>query len=179
MIEAEELTDAETLFVIVGLAQNIKTPTEALIDQIFELIKSPAISKKPLIKAHAHIVFATLIRKSCLSLPVSEVYPEHVFGKMCSPDNMKITNVYIPHLVQELKAARDVQAQMGALYVIGSIGHESIVPLILDYIEGKVEGCTPAVRALAIYSLSDATNKYRNILLPVFASIVHNQAENR
>merc|ERR1719250_538097 len=140
LIETEKLTDAETLLTIVGLAQNIKTPTEALIDQIFELIKSPAITKKPLIKAHAHIVFATLIRKSCLSLPVSEVYPEYVFG---------------------------------------SIGHESIVPLILDYIEGKVEGCTPAVRALAIYSLADATNKYRNILLPVFASIVHNQAEHR
>merc|ERR1711887_247570 len=145
MIEAEELTDAETLFAIVGLVHNIKTPTVALIDQIFELIKSPAITKKPQIKAHAHLVFATLIRKSCLSLPVSEVYPEYVFGKMCSPDNVKITQVYIPHLVKE----------------------------------GKVEGCTPAVRALAIYSLADETNKYRNILLPVFASIVHNQAENR
>merc|ERR1712025_808547 len=179
MIEAEELTDAETLFVIVGLAHYIKTPTEALIDQIFELIKSPAITKKPLIKAHAHIVFATLIRKSCLSLPVSEVYPEHVFGKMCSPDNEKITQVYIPHFVKELKAAGDVNTRMGALYVIGNIGHESIIPLILDHIEGKAEGCTPAIRALAIYSLSDATNKYRNFLLPVFASIVHNQAENR
>merc|ERR1711970_1461382 len=179
MIEAEELTDAETLFAIVGPAHNIKTPTVALIDQIFELIKSPAITKKPLIKAHAHLVFATLIRKSCLSLPVSEVYPEYVFGKMCGPDNVKITQVYIPHLVNELKAAHDVNAQMGAILVIGAIGHESIIPLILDHIEGKVEGCTPAVRALAIYSLADETNKYRNILLPVFAAIVHNQAENR
>jgi len=179
MIEAEELSDAETLLAIVGLAHNIKTPTVALIDQIFELIKSPVITKKPLIKAHAHLVFATLIRKSCLSLPVSEVYPEYVFGKMCSPDNVKITQVYIPHLVNELKAAHDVNAQMGAILVIGAIGHESIIPLILDHIEGKVEGCTPAVRALAIYSLADETNKYRNILLPVFASIVHNQAENR
>merc|ERR1711887_397030 len=168
MIETEELTDAETLFAIVGLAHNIKTPTVALIDQIFELIKAPA-----------HLVFATLIRKSCLSLPVSEVYPEYVFGKMCSPDNVKITQVYIPHLVNELKAAHDVNAQMGAILVIGAIGHESIIPLILDHIEGKVEGCTPAVRALAIYSLADETNKYRNILLPVFAAIVHNQAENR
>merc|ERR1711970_775048 len=179
MIEAEELSDAETLLAIVGLAHNIKTPTVALIDQIFELIKSPVITKKPLIKAHAHLVFATLIRKSCLSLPVSEVYPEYVFGKMCSPDNVKITQVYIPHLVKELKAAHDVNAQMGAILVIGAIGHESIIPLILDHIEGKVEGCTPAVRALAIYSLADETNKYRNILLPVFAAIVHNQAENR
>merc|ERR1711887_145110 len=168
MIETEELTDAETLFAIVGLAHNIKTPTVALIDQIFELIKAPA-----------HLVFATLIRKSCLSLPVSEVYPEYVFGKMCSPDNVKITQVYIPHLEKELKAAHDVNAQMGAILVIGALGHESIIPLILDHIEGKVEGCTPAVRALAIYSLADETNKYRNILLPVFASIVHNQAENR
>merc|ERR1711970_787457 len=179
MIETEELTDAETLFAIVGLAHNIKTPTVALIDQIFELIKSPAITKKPLIKAHAHLVFATLIRKSCLSLPVSEVYPEYVFGKMCSPDNIKITQVYIPHLVKELKGASDVNTQMGAILVLGAVGHESVLPLLLDHIEGKVEGCTPAVRALAIYSLAGETNKYRNILLPVFASLVHNQAENR
>merc|ERR1719312_693496 len=179
MIEAEKLTDVETLFAIVGLAHNIKTPTVALIDQIFELIKSPAITKKPLIKAHAHLVFATLINKSCLSLPVSEVYPEYVFGKMCSPDNLKITQIYIPHLVKELNAASDVNAKMGAIMVVGAVGHESVIPLILDHIEGKVEGCTPAVRALAIYSLADQTNKYRNILLPVYASIVHNQAENR
>merc|ERR1711970_1227557 len=179
MIETEELTDAETLFAIVGLAHNIKTPTVALIDQIFELIKSPAVTKKPLIKAHAHLVFATLIRKSCLTLPVSSVYPEYVFGQMCSPDNIKITQIYIPHLVKELKGASDVNAQMGAILVLGAVGHESVLPLLLEYIEGKAEGCTPAVRALAIYSLAGETNKHRNILLPVFASVVHNPAENR
>merc|ERR1711970_848644 len=179
MIETEELTDAETLFAIVGLAHNIKTPTVALIDQIFELIKSPAVTKKPLIKAHAHLVFATLIRKSCLTLPVSEVYPEYVFGQMCSPDNIKITQDYIPHLVNEPKSASDVNTQMGAILVLGAVGHESVLPLLLEHIEGKVEGCTPAVRALAIYSLAGETNKYRNILLPVFASVVHNPAETR
>merc|ERR1711887_5607 len=179
MIETEELTDAETLFAIVGLAHNIKTPTVALIDQIFELIKSPAVTKKPLIKAHAHLVFATLIRKSCLTLPVSSVYPEYVFGQMSSPDNIKITQIYIPHLVKELKGASDVNSQMGAIVVLGAVGHESVLPLLLEYIEGKAEGCTPAVRALAIYSLAGETNKHRNILLPVFASVVHNPAETR
>merc|ERR1719370_2077711 len=86
---------------------------------------------------------------------------------------------YIPHLVKELKGASDVNAQMGAIIVLGAVGHESVLPLLLEYIEGKVEGCTPAVRALAIYSVADETNKHRNILLPVFAAIVHNQAENR
>jgi len=179
MIETEELTDVEALLAIAVLANNIKTPTVALIDQIFELIKSPAVTKKPLLKAHAYLVFATLVRKSCLTLPVTEVYPEYVFGKLCSPDNEKITKIYIPHLVNELKSARDVYAQMGAILVVGAVGHESIIPLILQHIEGKVAGITPAVRALAIYSLADETNKYRNILLPVFASLVHNPAEAR
>ena len=38
---------------------------------------------------------------------------------------------------------------------------------------------TPAVRKLAIFSLAELTRKYRHVLLPVFASIVHNPAETR
>merc|ERR1719318_2338182 len=99
MIETEELTAMEALMPIATLAHNLKTPTVELIDQIFELIKSPVVTGNPILKAHGHLVFATIIRKACLTAPVTEVFPEHVFGKMCTPDNPKISQVYIPHLV--------------------------------------------------------------------------------
>ena len=179
MIETEQLTATEALMPIATLAHNLKTPTVELIDQIFELIKSPVVTGNPILKAHGHLVFATIIRKACLTTPVTEVFPEYVFGKMCTPDDPKISQVYIPHLVKELEGAYDTEKQMGAISVLGVLGHESVIPLLLNYIEGNVEGCTPAVRTMAIYCLSDVTKQYRSILLPVYSSIVHNPAENR
>jgi len=178
MIETEQVSDSEALIAIATLAHNIKTPTVDLIDKIFELIKSPVVTSKPILKAHGHLVFATIIRKACLTTPVTEVFPENVFGKMCTPDNLKISQVYIPHLVQELNAAQNVEQRMGSIVVLGALGHESVIPILLNYIEGNVEGCTPAVRTLAIYSFVNA-KKYRDILLPVYASLVHNSAESR
>jgi len=181
MIENGQLFETEALLSIAVLASNIKTPTVELVDQIFELIKSPAITNSPILKAHAHLAFATLIRKGCLMVPGTEprVFPEHVFGKMCTPDNMKISQVYIPYLVNDLKVATNVEKQMGAITTLGVLGHESVIPLLLNYIEGKVEGATPAVRTLAIYSLFDVNNQFRDILLPVYTSLVFNPAETR
>eukprot|EP00092_Neocalanus_flemingeri_P041113 GFUD01044771.1.p1 GENE.GFUD01044771.1~~GFUD01044771.1.p1 ORF type:complete len:1713 (+),score=410.65 GFUD01044771.1:554-5140(+) len=178
MIETEELTYTETFMAVTTLAHYIKTPTVELIDQIFELIKSPVVRKEPTLKTNAHLVFATLVRQACLATKVNEVFPEYVFGTKCSPDNKKISQVYIPHLVKELESATEAEKQTAVL-ALGTIGHEAVIPLLLPYIEGKVEGCTPAVRKMAIYSLVVVTKKYRNILLPVFSSLVHNPAEKR
>jgi len=179
MIETKQVTDTEALVLIATLAHNIKTPTVDLIDQIFELIKSPSVTGNPVLKYHAHLVFATILRKSCLSDSVQQVFPEYVFGEMCSPNHIKITQVFIPYFVKELKEAQDAMKQMGAITVLGVLGHESTLPLLLEYIEGKSPSFTPAVRTLAIYCLDISTPKYKNLLLPVYISIIHNPSEQR
>jgi len=179
IIETKQVTDTEALVLIATLAHNIKTPTTDLIDQLFELIKSPAVTGSPVLKYHAHLVFATILRKACLSDSLEQVFPEYVFGEMCSPNHIKIKQVFIPYLVKDLKDAQDAMKQMGAITVLGVLGHESTLPLLLEYIEGKSFSFTPAVRSLAIYCLDSSTPKYKNLLLPVYTSIIHNPSEQR
>jgi len=61
MIDTQEFSDIEAFLAIPTLPHNIKTPTIELIDQAFELIKSPVIKKNKLLKIHAHLVFATIV----------------------------------------------------------------------------------------------------------------------
>jgi len=180
MIETEQISKTEAFLAIVTMAHNIKTPTAELIDQIFELVKSPFVQNNELLKIHAHLVFATLVNKACLTTPINREFPEHIFGKMCTVDNPKITQVYIPFLVKALKETTPGSIhQSGALSVLAILGHESVLPLVVKHIEGKVEGTSQGGRKMAIYSLADIAHKNRNVLLPVYASLVLNPAEDR
>merc|ERR1712126_725345 len=178
MIEQEQLTEAENYMVIVTLAHYMKAPTEELIHQVFQLIKSSAVQKRFWLKGSANIVFANIVRNACLRSSLA-VYPENIFGKMCSENNQKISEEYVPYLVSELKNAQSSTEKMVSLYALGQLGHESVLPLIVSYIEGKTQDSTTQLRKAALYSLSDVANQYRHKLLPVFLAIAQNPAESR
>merc|ERR1712168_1224230 len=177
MIEQDQMSEIEKFLVVSTFTHYIKTPTEDLIHQIFQLIKSNAVTSKPYLKAPAQLVFATLIRQACFNSR-SKVYPENVFGKMCSPTNQKITEEYIPYLVQQLRSSESQTEKQAAIYSLGQLGHESVLPLIISYIEGK-EQTNTSQRKAAIYSLVDVAHSYRHKLLPVYLSILQNPAESR
>merc|ERR1712168_717901 len=135
------------------------------------------VTSKPYLKAPAQLVFATLVRQACLNSK-NKVYPENVFGKMCSPNNQKITEEYIPYLVQQLRSAQSQTEKQAAIYTLGQLGHESVLPLTISYIEGK-EQTNTSQRKAALYSLVDVAQRYRHKLLPVYLSILQNPAESR
>ena len=112
-----------------------------------------------------------------------KVYPEHVFGKMCSSNNQKITEEYIPYFLQDLETAQTETEKMLALYVLGQTGHESVLPAIISYAEGSDQsGSQTGTRKAAMYSLLEHYKhnpEYRTQLIPVFLSILHNPAETR
>merc|ERR1719348_636015 len=178
MIEQEQLTEVENYMVIVTLAHYMKAPTEELIHQVFQLIKSSAVQKRFWLKGSANIVFANIVRNACLRSSLA-VYPENIFGKMCAENNQKISEEYVPYLVSELKNAQSSSQKMVSLYALGQLGHESVLPLIVSYIEGKTQDSTPQLRKTALYSLSDVATHSRHKLLPVFLAIAQTPAESR
>merc|ERR1719489_426460 len=177
MIEQDQMTEIEKFLVVSTFSHYIKTPPEDLIHQNFQLIKSSAIPSKPYLKAPAQLVFATLVRQACL-YSKNKVYPENVFGKMCSPTNQKITEEYIPYLVQQLRSSQSQTEKQAAIYTLGQLGHESVLPLIISYIEGKDQTNT-SVRKVALYSLADVAQFYGQQLLPVYLSVFQNPGESR
>merc|ERR1711936_402966 len=183
MIEQDQMSEIEKFLVVSTFTHYIKTPTEDLIHQIFHLIKSNAITSRPYLKAPAQLVFSTLIHQACFNYK-NKVYPEHVFGKMCSPNNPKISQEYIPYLVQQLKSSQSQSEKQVAIYSLGQIGHESVLSLIISYIQGKDQTNYQhqhgtSTRKAAMYSLVDVGRRYRHQLLPVYLSILQNPAESR
>merc|ERR1712168_1524160 len=154
MIEQDQMSEIEKFLVVSTFTHYIKTPTEDLIHQIFHLIKSNAITSKPYLKAPGQLVFATLVRQACLNSK-NKVYPENVFGKMCSPNNQKITEEYIPYLVQQLRSAQSQTEKQAAIYTLGQLGHESVLPLLISQIQGQEQTSSqgqayPSIRKAAL-----------------------------
>merc|ERR1719391_1690758 len=179
MIEQDQMSEIEKFLVISTFSHYIKTPTEDLIHQIFHLIKSNAVTSKPYLKAPGQMVFATIIRQACFtSKTKNKVYPESVFGKMCSPNNQKITEEYIPYLVQQLRTAQSQTDKIIAIGALGQLGHETVLPLLVSYIQDNDQS-NYNLRKVALASLADVAQFYRQQLLPVFHSIAQNPAESR
>merc|ERR1711874_731877 len=177
-LKNEQLTEMENYYTIVTLSHYMKTPTEELIHEVFLTIKSPAIQTRFWLKGSSHLVFANIVRNACLGSSKS-YYPEDVFGKMCSPSNKKIVQEYIPYLVQELKSAETSIDKQIALWSLGQLAHESVVPIMINYMEGKTVDSTNQLRKVALYALSDVAHYYRHKLVPVFLAVATNPAESR
>merc|ERR1719290_408156 len=176
MIMANKLNIVEMVEVLMTLPHNIKAPNVHIIEQIFELIQHPNIVAHKMLKHNAHIAFATILNRACFNTQES-VFPVNVFGEMCTPENPKIANEYIPHLKAELSAANDEEVH-AAILALGTIGHDAVLPILLPYIEGKVTR-NVSHRKMAIYALANVARKYRQTLLPIYSAIVFNQGENR
>merc|ERR1712098_136205 len=174
MIEQEQLNELESYLVVATLSHYAKIPSEEVIHQVYQLIKSQAVQKRFWLKGSANLVFAQLVRNACVKSHKVH-YPEELFGKMCSYNNQKITEQYIPYLVQELNAQTTVEKEM-ALYAIGQTGHEQVLPLLISYLEGQTEGSTRQLRKVALWSLSDVAQIHRQKLLPCTLAIAQNQA---
>merc|ERR1719154_397046 len=132
------MTETEIYYTIVTLTHYIRLPTEELIQEIFQMIKSNAVQQRWWLKGSANMVFANIVRNACLGSNRAH-YPENVFGKMSSPNNQRIAEEYIPYLASSLKNAQSYSEKRVAIYALGQLGHESVLPLMISYLEGKVQ----------------------------------------
>ena len=178
LIESEELSPVRAGMYLATIPHYIKTPDVKILDQIFELVKSSAINKHFLLKTNAHLAFATLLNKACVE-DNDYRYPVFVFGEFCNSETSELTQKYIPYMVDLLKSASRPEERESILLSVGAIGHESVIPILLPYIEGKVSGSNPTEQRMAIYSLNMMTRRNREVLLPVFSTLVHNPSEDR
>merc|ERR1719295_1924038 len=89
MIEQEQLNELESYLVVATLSHYAKIPSEEVIHQVYQLIKSQAVQKRFWLKGSANLVFAQLVRNACVKSHKVH-YPEELFGKMCSYNNQKV-----------------------------------------------------------------------------------------
>ena len=176
LIESEKITPFRAGVTIATLPHYIQTPTINLLDQLFELIKSPAVTRIEHLKLNAELAFATLVNRACIDSNRYTRFPIFVYGEFCNSQTSQLTTAYIPYLVSQLHESRNDAERNAALLSLGTLGHEAVIPILIPYVEGKTSESTPEQQRMAIYSLGARHSK---ILLPVYSVLVHNPSEDR
>ena len=179
MIENEEVSALRAGLAIATMPHYIKVPTIKLIDEVFGLLQSPAVSKHLLLRKNAELAFATIVNKACIDLNKQQRYPVYVFGDFCSSETSEITTKYIPFFANKLRSATSSEEKKHLLFVIGTIGHDDIVEVLLPYVKGTAPNSSPLEQRVALYSLTNVAKNQREVLIPLFCTMAHNSSEER
>merc|ERR1712168_280852 len=153
MIISEKISPLRIGTIIATLPHYIQTPTVKLLDELSEIIKSPVVTRH-----------TTLVNRACIDPTRVIRFPVFVYGEFCSSHTSAIVTKYIPYLVSQLQSARSEVEKTAIIMALGTLGHESVIPLLLPYIEGK---SSVFEQRVAIFSLDGPIlQNYRHILLP-------------
>ena len=125
------------------------------------------------------MAFATILNRACVDGNRERRFPVNVFGEFCDQETLEITNKYIPYFVEQLNSAKRPEERLALIMILGTTGHESVLPILLPIIERKREGTSAAEQRMAVYSLHTAAKQFRDIVLPVYMTLVHNPSEDR
>merc|ERR1711887_370101 len=137
LIISEKISPLRIGTIIATLPHYIQTPTVKLLDELFEIIKSPVVTRHTTLKTNAEMSFATLINRACIDPTRVIRFPVFVYGEFCSSHTSAIVTKYIPYLVSQLHSARSEVEKSAVIMALGTLGHESVIPILLHYIEGK------------------------------------------
>merc|ERR1712001_289997 len=176
LIISEKISPLRIGTIIATLPHYIQTPTVKLLDELFEIIKSPVVTRHTTLKTNAELSFATLLNRACIAKTRIERFPVFVYGEFCSAHTSTLVTKYIPYMVSELQSARSEVEKISVIMSLGALGHESVIPILLPYIEGK---SSPIEQRIAIYSLAPSVNTQREVFLPIYSALVHNPSEER
>merc|ERR1711970_403030 len=153
MIVSEKISPLRIGTIIASLPHYIQTPTVKLLEEIFEIIKSPVVTRYETLKSNALLSFATLIHKACLAKTRIERFPVFVYGEFCSAHTSTLVTKYIPYMVSELQSARSEVERISVIMSLGALGHESVIPILLPIYSALVHNPSEE-RSVRIAALS-------------------------
>jgi len=178
LIETREMGIVRSAMAISTLPHYIRTPTIKLINEVFELVKSPVVQEHESVRMNAMLAFGTIVNRACLDRSRFERFPIFVYGEFCNSQNTEITNEYIPYLVNQLESARNQGEKAAAIVALGNLGHESALQILMPYIEGK-DQVTPFEQRMAIYSIHNFEEDRRHEVMKIYSSLIFNPSEER
>ena len=172
--------------------RSVKTPTEAMLLKLVELVKSLKSSNATeLNNQDGHNLYrigmihlSKLLHRACVH-PVRRAneFPHLIYGHFCSKDSPVITEEWIPFLVSGIQRGNgeanstEAHTRLVTIAALGLLGHVKGLPHLSKAIEGEVSD-SPLVRSSAVHALKPMTVLNPELLKPVIFSIVDNSAEN-
>merc|ERR1712198_47432 len=166
-------------WIISNTLRTVKTPTEELIKELVELLKTEHIERSKIIRAAYTMGLTELIHRACVNpLTIKNEFPYKIYGQMCHKDLPVIKSTLIPYLSQKLSESPKTELNTIITYVnaLGNIGVEETTEELLKVIEGKIT-LKSYPRSLAVYMLIKPALIKPSIYKPVFLSLIENPAE--
>merc|ERR1711887_348078 len=180
IISGEIIEYPETwAWIISNTLRTVKTPTEELIKELVELLKTEHIETNKIIRAAYTMGLTELIHRACVNpLTIKNEFPYKIYGQMCHKDLPVIKSTLIPYLSQKLSESPKTELNTIITYVnaLGNIGVEETTEELLKVIEGKIT-LKSYPRSLAVYMLIKPALIKPSIYKPVFLSLIENPAE--
>merc|ERR1712042_287381 len=180
IISGEIIEYPETwAWIISNILRTVKTPTEELIKELVELLKTEHNERSKIIRAAYTMGLTELIHRACVNpLTIKSEFPYKIYGQMCHKDLSIIKSTLIPYLYQKLSESPKTELNTIITYVnaLGNIGVEETTEELLKVIEGKIT-LKSYPRSLAVYMLIKPALIKPSIYKPVFLSLIENPAE--
>ena len=166
-------------WILSNALRSVKTPTEELLGELVDLLKTENIQKNRVVRAAYAMGLTQLINKACVdSQSIRNNFPYKIYGQFCNKDMNVIKNNLVPYLAQKLQESSkdDLSTLLTYVNALGNLNIEESTMELLKVVEGRLSSPSHP-RAVAIYKLLDAAMKNPSIYRPVFKSIIENVAE--
>ena len=190
-VQSQQVETQQLMNFFVFMPHYIITPTELVLENIFDLIKSDYIMREnQVIYNQAILSFSALVQRACLSQTRESSYPVELYGQFCSPKHQIVEAKWIPFLQQQVVAG---QAQVEEkpewlnlhLVALSNLRHPAVIPTILNVLDMKqhqgqetqLPQALQMTRYIAVYALSNAGQAQPQTTIQALATILKNQGE--
>jgi len=174
-ILADEMCPTQLVSLLVLMPNNVIVPQEEVLEELFELVKSPKIKQSIVTERIAIMSFTTLLQKACLSANRDTSYPSWVMGKFCTPDSAIVIKKWAPYLMQELAQTQSLERKNEIIVALGMLPRQEIVGKLIPFVEGQHPLTT---RILGLWSLVSAGYSQPQIVEPIVFSLFANPGES-
>ena len=167
-------------WIISNAFRNIQTPTEELLGELVQLLKSRQINENRIIRASYILGLTELVNKACVNhVTMKTEYPYKMYGQMCSENSSVIKEELLPYLSQKLQesSSSDMNSVITYVNALGNLGLKESAEELLKVVEGKISS-SPHPRSVAVYKLIRPASENPGLYKPVFLAIIENSAEN-
>lgn len=154
-IENKKITGEEAAQAVSEIPKYAQTPTQELVDEMFDLVKKTETSSKGIsqLESTTLLAFSTLVHHAFIRPQAQHTkYATSLFGAWGSPRTQEISKKYVPYIANRLRSADSNYEQAVYITALGLIGHESILPVLRPYIQGEADTSNDA-RCKAIFAL--------------------------
>merc|ERR1719312_2127547 len=188
IVKNERVVGEQAAWIVANMIKSVKTPTEALIEELTELLKHPVVQSSEALRATVAMSLTALVHKACVDETSSvHDYPK-IFGPLCNKESKVIKTVLLPFLAEKLEehqyqlqreqpSSTSMNSAIVLINALGNIGLPEASSPLLEVIEGKLT-THPHPRSVAVYKLIRFARANPSVYRPVLLAIIQNVAEN-